>query len=76
MINKSYFREEYSSISTCSLKYKFTKEEKCDPDTGHFFPRLSSTGLKFTGVIHKSKDLSLKNVKAQMVLLAGSDIFL
>lgn len=75
-INKSYFSEEYSNISICSLKYNFKKEEKSDPDTGHFFPRFSSTGLKFTGMIHKSKDLSLENMKAQMVLLAGSDIFL
>ena len=37
-INKSYFKEEYSNISICSLKYKFKKEEKSDPDTGHFFP--------------------------------------
>lgn len=39
----------------CSLKYVFKKEEKSDPDTGHFFPRFNPTGLKFTGMIHKSK---------------------
>ena len=37
-INNSYFKEEYSIISICSLKYKFKKEEKSDPDIGHFFP--------------------------------------